>query len=130
MNIKNGDIDLAKSIFTILGYMTRETIADIKTKKKVNDLEKDFLMIRSNLAKFQEICEGIPILKNVDRFSAGVEAGLLQIIHFLNTDATRDENVVERLFEEAKLVNYIILTNNLFNSLQSFNGILCRYVIK
>lgn len=107
MKIKNGDIDLAKSIFTALGYMTRETVADIKSKKKINELEKDFLLIRSNYAKFDELCKSYPLLKFVDNFAVGIEAGLLQIINFLNSDASRDESTKKRLVDDAKMVNTI-----------------------
>lgn len=107
MKIKNGDIDLAKSIFTALGYMTRETVADIKSKKKIYELEKDFLLIRSNYNKFQEICKAYPLLKFVDHFSMGIEAGLLQIVNFLNSDVSRDESIKKRLTDDAKMVNTI-----------------------
>lgn len=105
MHIKNGDIDLSKSIFCALGYMTRETIAEIKTKKRVNELEKDFLRIRSNCNRYEELCAVYPLLKIVDHFTPGIEAGLLQIIHFLNADAVRDENALEKLVSEAKMVS-------------------------
>lgn len=110
MKIKNGDIDLAKSIFTALGYMTRETVADIKSKKKINELEKDFLLIRSNYSMFDELCKTYPLLKNIDNFSMGIEAGLFQIINFLNSDMSRDDSIKKRLADDAKTVNKIDVT--------------------
>lgn len=107
MKIKNGDIDLAKSIFTALGYMTRETVADIKSKEKIAELKKDFLLIRSNYAEFDEFCKSYPLLKFVDNFAKGIEAGLLQIISFLNSDASRDESIIKKLVDDAKRVNTI-----------------------
>lgn len=102
MNIKDDDIDLAKSVFTILGYMTRGTVAEIKSKNRVNDLEKDYLKIRSNFNLFEQTCEAFPLLKNVDHFTPGVEACLLQIIHFLNMPRTWDETVVKKIVSDAK----------------------------
>lgn len=104
MNICNGDIDLAKSIFTALGYMTRATVADIKSKKRVNELEKDYLKIRSNFQLFEEICKEYSLLKTVDNFSPGIEACLLQIINFLNTSGSCDDTTLDRIANEAKKV--------------------------
>lgn len=60
----------------------------LNRKKKINELEKDFLLIKSNYNMFQELCKTYLLLKFVDHFSAGVEAGLLQIINFLNSDVS------------------------------------------
>lgn len=107
MNIKNGDTDLATSIFTILEYMTRGRVAEIKSKKKVNDLEKDYLKIRSNFNRFEELCKAFPLLKNVDHFTPGVEACLLQIVNFLNMPGTWDETVVKKIVDDAKKASLI-----------------------
>lgn len=113
MNICSSDIDLAKSIFTALGYMTRATVADIKSKKRVQELEKDFLKIRSNFQRFEEICKEYSLLKSVDSFSPGIEACLMQIINFLNTSGTCDDATLERLTNEAKKVNSVGIKLNL-----------------
>lgn len=105
MNISNGDIDSLKSIFTIPGYMTRATVADIKTKKRKNELEKDFLKIRSNF--HEVICKEYSLLKTVENFSPGIEACLLQVINFLNTSGTCDEATLERIANKAKKVDSV-----------------------
>lgn len=117
MNIKGGDIDLVKSIFTSLGYMTRETLTEIKTKKRINELEKDFLFIRSNYERFQELIKVFPSLKYIDHFSPGIEACLFQIIHFLNSDEKRDECVLKKLFDDAKVVSILKIENKRWKSL-------------
>lgn len=102
MNIKTGDIDLAKSIFTALGFMTRETVAELKTKKRVTDLEKDFLKIRGNFDRYKELCDNNPLLKHVDNFAAGIEACLVQIVHFLNSTSDNCENTAKKILDDAK----------------------------
>lgn len=104
MNIKSGDIDLAKSIFTALGFMTRETVAELKTKKRVTDLEKDFLKIRGNFDRYKELCDNYPLLRHVDNFAAGMEACLVQIVHFLNSTSDSSENTAEKILDHAKKI--------------------------
>lgn len=116
MNIKEGDIDLVKSIFSALGYMTRETVTEIKSRKKINELEKDFLFIRSNYERFQELTKIFPLLKYVDHFSPGIEACLFQIIHFLNSDEKRDEYILKKLVDDAKVVSISKIENKRIKS--------------
>lgn len=116
MKIKNGDIDLVKSIFTSLGYMTRETLTEIKSRKRINELEKDFLFIRSNYERFEELIKVFPSLKYVDHFSPGIEACLFQIIQFLNSDEKRDEIILKKLFDDAKVVSISKMENKRIES--------------
>lgn len=111
MNIKEGDIDLVKSIFSSLGYITRETVTEIKTRKRINELEKDFLFIRSNYEKFQELIKVFPLLKYVDHFSPGIQACLFQIIQFLNSDDKRDECILKKLYDDSKVVGISKIEN-------------------
>lgn len=113
MNIKSGDIDLAKSIFTALGFMTSETVAELKTKKRVMDLEKDFLKIRGNFDRYKELCDNFPLLRHVDSFAAGIEACLVQIVHFLNSTSVFSEDTAKKIFDEAKKICNDIQESNI-----------------
>lgn len=76
------ELDQVKAVFTALGYTTKTSIASIKTKKKIQCLESDFVKIR--LMKLDSLCERFPVLKDVHFFGPGLQAVMLQIIKHLN----------------------------------------------
>lgn len=105
LNAEKEELDEVKAVFTALGFTTKKSIASIKTKKKIQCLENDFVKIR--LMKLDSLCERFPALKQIDCFGPGLQAVMFQIIQHLNkpskcTLATDDEDSI-RLFLLKKL---------------------------
>lgn len=87
----------AKSVFSCLGYLTKSSIASIKTKKKIDALEIEYSRIRCSEKKFKVNLKRYPALEEIDEFTPGLKAVMFQIVSHLN----RSENP----FEDANLEN-------------------------
>lgn len=76
------DLYQVKSVLTFLGYMTKTSIASIKTTKGIEKLESEYTKLRSNKSK--EIFERFPGLESVDAFTPGIKSIILDITNYVN----------------------------------------------
>lgn len=72
------DLDDVKSVFTVLGFTTKSSIASIKNAKKIDSLESEYAKIRSS--KPDEVFSRFPALNHVDYFTPGMKAIMLEIV--------------------------------------------------
>lgn len=84
LEVDADDIAQAKSVLTALGFLTKSSIASIRTPKRVRSLERDFTKIRLSPAKFDLLCSRYPLLSEIDLFTPGLGAVLLGIVNHLN----------------------------------------------
>lgn len=118
LNAETEELDQVKAVFTALGFTTKTSIASIKTKKKIQYLENDF--VKTRLTKLDSLCERFPVLKTVDSFSPGLQAVMFQIIQHLNRTSksalvTDDENSIRLslLKQLNEVICHIYLNPNL-----------------
>lgn len=97
LNTDSDDLCQAKSVFSSLGYLTKSSIASIKTKKKIDALEKEYSRLRWSEKKFEVYLKRYPALEGIDEFTPGLKAVMFQIVSHLN----RSENPIEDInFED------------------------------
>lgn len=84
LDVYEADLDQIKSIFTALGFMTMSSIASIKTLKKLNCLESEYMKMRSNKNTFEPLCAKFPSLKGIESFTSGITATMMDVIMHLN----------------------------------------------
>lgn len=111
---ENNGLNQVKSVLTVLGYLTRSSMATIKTKKKIDSLEIEYMKLRSNVNKFESLCERFPDLKVIDSFTPGLVAILTNIVHHINRNGKSmvDENeelIILKLVELGKEVFLLFL---------------------
>lgn len=128
------DIENVKVIFTALGYSTRESVSQNKTKAKLASLEHELLQMLSNKTVSENIQRKFPQIKSLLPFTSGMKSVILQVVRHINNKgrhddvSIRDESV--RLFVNAKKV--IVLTkfitlrliNNQQNNVRMINLLL------
>lgn len=97
-----------KSVYTILGYFSKESLASIKSTRKINILESDYLKIVS--ANAEGIFARYPELKQIQSFTPGMKQMMINIATHLNKSkqgGTSDncvENIRKNIFERTKKV--------------------------
>lgn len=90
LNTDSDDLCQAKSVFSCLGYLTKSSIASLKTKKKVDALEMEYSRLRWPEKKFEVNLKRYPALEGIDEFTPGLKAVMFQIVSHLN----RSENPI------------------------------------
>lgn len=103
------DFKPVKSVLTVLGYLSKSTIATLKTKKKVNDLEVDYMKLRSNINKFNALCVRFPELKEIDTSPSGLVANIKDIAGRLsqseiNVEFDDEQSILQKLLAQGKKV--------------------------
>lgn len=119
------DLVPAKSVLTALGFMTKASVASIKTARAISNLEKKFTqMVTNNDEKLREF----HALKGMKSFTPGMEMVLFNIITYLNGNSKADDVKTSKvkLYEQCKKVchsfNYsflVFLFNSLFTPMYS-----------
>lgn len=84
MDVNAVDLVEIKSIFCALGFMTKTSVASIKTLKKLISLEAEYIKMRSNVNAFQAVCNKFPALESIESFSSGIIATMNDVIAHLN----------------------------------------------
>lgn len=115
MGVTPEDLIEVKSIVTALGYLTRSSVATIRTNKKVSALENEYMKMRSNVTKFETVCARFPHLKAIDSFSTGLITILNGIVVHLNRNLFEFEDekiLVNKILEQGRKV-YNLLNNRL-----------------
>lgn len=111
MNVDPNDIQDAVSVFSALGFSTRMSITTIKTMKDIKRLQDDYVRMRLMESKFTKICEKFPSLAEIDSFSPGLIAVMLQIATYLrkpkdsSPDFSNEKKHYVKLLKKAKQVN-------------------------
>lgn len=116
MGVKPEDLIEVKSIVTALGYLTRSSVATIKTNKKISALENEYLKMRSNVMKFESVCIRFPHLEVIDSFPTGLITVFNGIVAHLNGNPNEfedEEILIQKVLEQGKKVNkfFIPLVN-------------------
>lgn len=112
MNVDPNEIQDAVSVFSALSFSSRMSIATIKTMKNIKNLEDEYVRIRLMESKFGKLCQKFPSLAEIDSFSPGLNAVMLQIATFLRKphDSTADEKKQHvKLLKKAKEVNFVFV---------------------
>lgn len=93
----------------MLGYVTKDSIAAIKSKKCVERLEQEFLYRKNATNLYEFDVEKYPILKEIGYFPSGLRTVVLQIAGHLNhkiKGVQSEADVIEKVF---KLGHQVIL---------------------
>lgn len=102
------DLIQVKSVYTILGFSTKQSVASIKTARKINSLESEYLKIVS--ANAEGIFARYSELKQIQSFTPGMKLMMINIATHLNESkqgGTSDncvEKIRKNIFERAKKV--------------------------
>lgn len=107
MDVYCDDFVQVKSVVTALGYLTKTSIASINSKKKIFELENEYMKLRGNIKKFEISCERFPCLKEIDSFSPGLKIILTDIVNHLNVkkhDFEDWEAITEKILFHGKKV--------------------------
>lgn len=121
MKVDPDDVLDAVSVFSALGFSTKMSISTIKTMKNIKALEDDYVRLRLIEPKFNKMCEKFPSLAEIDSFSPGLIAVMLQIASFLrkpkdlSPDSSHEKKQFEKLRKKAKEVNNFCLVFDSFN---------------
>lgn len=84
-------------------------LPQFETKKKISELEKEYMKLRSNEKKFDSSCIRFPKLEEIDTFSAGLVAVIEGIVTHLNqsiTDFENTDSIMEKLVQQCKKVRF------------------------
>lgn len=116
LNTDSEDLCEAKSVFSCLGYLTKSSIASIKSKKKIDALEIEYGRLRGSEKKFIVILKRYPALEGIDEFTPGLKAVMFQIICHLNRSKNSiDENNLEDEYRSIILTQAEKVVNCLFS---------------
>lgn len=118
MKVHSEDLSQAKSVLTVLGFMTRSSIATLKTTKKIDGLEHEYIKMRS--IKQDDMDQRFPDLKMIDSFTPGMKSVILEIVSHLNQkqkvfDEDHDQKMKEHLLEKAKKVGILLINTVCFD---------------
>lgn len=123
-----------KAVLSVIGFLTKSSIATIKTKKNISNLECEYMKLRSNVTKFEKSCEKFPELKSIDFFTSGLIAVLTELVGHINckakpveNDAETDEAIVDKLVEQCKKVCKDFAKSNVFFE-NTPTGRQCKFV--
>lgn len=110
MKVHSEDLSQAKSVLTVLGFMTRSSIATLKTTEKIEGLEHEYIKMRS--IKQDDMDQRFPDLKMIDSFTPGMKSVILEIVSHLNQkqtvlDQDHDQKMKGNLLEKAKKVRIL-----------------------
>lgn len=123
-----------KAVLSVLGFLTKSSIATIKTKKNISNLECEYMKLHSNITKFEKLCEKFPELKSIDFFTPGLIAVLTELVGHINckaksveNDAETEEAILDKLVEQCKKVCKDFAKSNVFFE-NTPNGRQCKFV--
>lgn len=103
------DLKQVKSVYTVLGYSTRTSIASIKTNRKITGLEADYLKIISSNP--EEVFSRYPDLKLVNSFTPGMKTMMINIATHLSESKQCEylpecaRKIKDEVFDKAKKVS-------------------------
>lgn len=124
MGFKSEDVQTPNIILSILGYTTKNSIAALKSKKSVQNLENEFLKRKNTSTLIDKHYEKYPFLRDIICFPSGLQVTLLQIALFVSQ---YQENVQQTTTE--KLLNASECKEiTAANILLSENGLSCKIV--
>lgn len=103
LDVYDDDFVQIKSILTALGFMTSSSIASIKTQRKLNNIESEYMKIRSNSTNFEPLCAKFPALKGIDSFTSGITATMMDVIAHLNPKKIQQAIALDELDQKAML---------------------------
>lgn len=103
LDVHDDDFIQIKSIFTALGFMTSPSIASIKTQRKLNNIESEYMKMRSNTINFEPLCAKFPALKGIESFTSGITATMMDVITHLNPKKIQQAIAVDEVAQEAML---------------------------
>lgn len=116
------DVRQVKSVLTVLGYLTKSSLATIKTKSNVLQLEKDYMKIRQNSTKFGTACVKYPELIEVDSFTPGLMANIMNIAaHIKKTEHGSEVEDEQTALSKVLALGQKVLKNN-FHFFVSLNN--------
>lgn len=101
MDVSPNDFIEVKSVVSVLGYLTKSSVASLNGKKKLAGLENEYMKLRSNIKKFELSCIRFPCLADIDSFSTGLLTVLMHIVSHLNLH--------KKKFEDDKVIMQKIL---------------------
>lgn len=103
------DLIQVKSVYTVLGYLTKTSIASIKTTRKIAGLETDYLKIISSNP--EDVFTRYPDLRRVNSFTPGMKTMMVNIAGHLNeskhcaSSPDCEQKIKDGVFEKAKKVS-------------------------
>lgn len=109
---------------SILSYTTKSSVAALKSKKAVKDLEDEFLKRKSITTLLDKHYEKYPFLRDIVCFPSGLQIILMQIASFVSRScADSQPTVIEKVLKAAECKEITAA-----NILLSENGLSCHIV--
>lgn len=88
------DLNHVKSVLTELGYRTKNSIATLKTVKKIDCLELAYTKMKSINSK--SMAERFPDLGSIDTFTPGMKSTIMAIATHLSRSSTNSLDLKEK----------------------------------
>lgn len=114
------DIRQVKAVLTVLGFMTKSSLATLTTEAKILKLEKVYIKLRQNLTKFEATCVKYPELVELDSFTPG----LVTIVQNVACQIKKINNKPEMEDELSARAKVLMLGQNVCVYLQLFSSVL------
>lgn len=80
--------------------MTKTSVATLKTKNKLAQIEKEFMKIRQNPSRFKSECDKFPVLEEIESFTPGLETIILNIASKINKTGRKKEIDVDDILKK------------------------------
>lgn len=103
------DIENVKIVLLVLGYTTRESISRLITKKQIQQLEHELLLLRNNSSTFEDIKLRFPQITALLPFTSGFQNVMFQIVRSINgceSNVHTDPATMQSIFSKAKRVKF------------------------
>lgn len=124
MGINSADVEIPKVVLSILGYLTESSIATLKSKKSVQNLENEFLKHKNTSTMIDKHYEKYPFLRDIICFPSGLQVILLQIASFVSRcHENIERNTVDKVLNASKCKDLTAA-----NILLSENGLSCKVI--
>lgn len=124
LDCKSEEILIPKVILSILSYTTKSSIAALKSKKAVKNLEDEFLKRKSTTTLLDKHYEKYPFLREIICFPSGLQITLMQIASFMSRCcADSQATTIEKVLRAADCKEITAA-----NILLSENGLSCHIV--
>lgn len=114
------DIRQVKAVLTVLGFMTKSSLATLTTEAKILKLEKDYIKLRQNPTKFETTCVKYPELGELDSFTPG----LVTIVQNIACEIKKANNKPEMEDELSAKAKILMLGQNVRIYLKLFSSVL------
>lgn len=109
LDIPSVDVNEVKIVLAVLGYTIPESIAELKMKKHIRQLENELLQLQHNRQVFERISSQYPTINHILPFKFDFISSALQVIQYINKPRVNFDRTdcAKRIFESVKKVSIL-----------------------